>query len=33
MIKTPDTPAEAKKIFIIQNFDEELKRLVPVGRD
>jgi len=27
-----ETPGE-QKIFVIQNFDEELKRLVPVGKD
>ena len=36
MIQRPegpeDTPGE-QKIFVIQNFDEELKRLVPTGKD
>jgi len=29
----PDVGPQEAKIFVIQNFDEELKRLVPVGRD
>ncbi|MCG8608475.1 hypothetical protein MJD09_26240, partial [bacterium] len=31
MISAPE--AEERRIYVIQNFDEELKRLVPVGRD
>ncbi len=33
MIKRPELALGEQKIFVIQNFDEELKRLVPVGRD
>jgi len=32
MIQRSDIPAEAQKIFVIQNFSEELKRLVPGGK-
>ncbi|MCH7678302.1 PD40 domain-containing protein [candidate division KSB1 bacterium] len=28
----PDVGPQAQKIFVIQNFDEELKRLVPGGK-
>ena len=30
MIAEPQVEQELQKIFVIQNFDEELKRLVPV---
>ena len=29
----PDVGPQEAKIFVIQNFDEALKRLLPVGRD
>ena len=33
MIQPAQTSLEQQKIFVIQNFSEELKRLVPVGKD
>ena len=33
MIAEPQVEQELQKIFVIQNFDEELKRLVPVEKD
>jgi Tol biopolymer transport system component len=33
MIQRAEVPPEEQKIFVIQNFSEELKRLVPVGKD
>ncbi|MCG8605932.1 hypothetical protein MJD09_13195, partial [bacterium] len=33
MIQRSDLAPQEQKIFVIQNFDEELKRLVPVGKD
>ena len=33
MIRRPDIPAEAQKIFVIHNFSEELKRLVSGNKD
>ncbi|MFQ5641056.1 MAG: protein kinase, partial [bacterium] len=33
MIQPPDVGPQERTIFVIQNFDEELKWLVPVGRD
>ena len=32
MIQPPDVGPQERTIFVIQNFDEELKRLVPVSR-
>ena len=29
----PDVGPQGQKIFVIQNFDEELKRLAPVGKE
>jgi len=33
MIQRPELTLGEQKIFLIQNFSEELKRLVPVGKD
>jgi hypothetical protein len=33
MIQSPEAGPQEEKIFVIRNFDEELKRLAPVGKD
>ena len=33
MIQLPEIALETQHLFVIENFLEELKRLVPVGRD
>ena len=32
IIQSPDARPLEQKLFVIQNFDEELKRLVPTGK-
>ena len=33
MIQEADVRPQEQKVFVIQNFSEELKRLVPTGKD